>query len=153
MSILNICTLYLYIYLLQAVLASVSDLECGFSRDLFVQWASSSKNSIILTSRSAPGCLTRTLVGNLKLQSIDLEVPIFPSSWVSCIRVVYTTSLPTSLPPFLPPFSLFLPPLLSFLLLTLLHRFINGYHWRERNLKLTDRKKKKKKWPKKPSKS
>ena len=52
----------------------MSDLECGYSRDLFVQWASNPKNSIILTSRTAPGCLTHTLVSNLKLPSVDLEV-------------------------------------------------------------------------------
>jgi Cft2 family RNA processing exonuclease len=58
----------------KAVLASMSDMECGYSRDLFVQWASNPKNSIILTSRTAPGCLTHTLVSNLKLPSVDLEV-------------------------------------------------------------------------------
>ena len=52
----------------------MSDMECGYSRDLFVQWASNPKNSIILTSRTAPGCLTHTLVSNLKLPSVDLEV-------------------------------------------------------------------------------
>ena len=59
---------------LQAVLVSVPDLECGFSRDLFVQWASNPRNSIILTSRPATGCLARDLIDNLKIKSIELEV-------------------------------------------------------------------------------
>ncbi|XP_024082036.1 probable cleavage and polyadenylation specificity factor subunit 2 [Cimex lectularius] len=33
------------------VLASMPDLECGFGRDLFIEWASQPENSIILTSR------------------------------------------------------------------------------------------------------
>ena len=53
---------------------SVPDLECGFSRDLFVQWASNPRNSIILTSRPASGCLARDLIDNLKINSIELEV-------------------------------------------------------------------------------
>lgn len=59
---------------LQAVLVSVPDIECGFSRDLFVQWASNPRNSIILTSRPASGCLARKLIDNLKMKSIELEV-------------------------------------------------------------------------------
>ena len=59
---------------IQAVLVSVPDLECGFSRDLFVQWASNPRNSIILTSRPATGCLARELIDNLKMKSIELEV-------------------------------------------------------------------------------
>ena len=58
----------------QAVLASVPDLECGFSRDLFVQWSSNPRNSIILTMRPTPGCLARQLIENLKLSSLELEV-------------------------------------------------------------------------------
>lgn len=70
---------------LQAVLASVSDLECGFSRDLFVQWASNPKNSIILTSRPAPGCLAHALIGNLKIPSVDIEVEVFTTFTILCI--------------------------------------------------------------------
>ncbi|KAL5463818.1 hypothetical protein EMCRGX_G032755 [Ephydatia muelleri] len=58
----------------KAVLASVPDLECGFSRDLFIQWASNPRNSIILTSRPAPGCLARQLIDNLKVRSLDVEI-------------------------------------------------------------------------------
>lgn len=33
------------------VLASTPDMECGFSRELFLQWAPKSCNSIIITNR------------------------------------------------------------------------------------------------------
>ena len=39
----------------KVVLASMPDLECGFSRELFALWATHPKNSIILTSRSPKG--------------------------------------------------------------------------------------------------
>lgn len=35
----------------KVVLCSTIDMESGFSRDLFVQWASNPNNSIILTAR------------------------------------------------------------------------------------------------------
>lgn len=35
----------------KVVLCSTTDMESGFSRDLFVQWASNPNNSIILTAR------------------------------------------------------------------------------------------------------
>ena len=53
---------------------SVPDLECGFSRDLFVQWTSHPKNSVILTSRSSPGCLARHLIDNPKTTSVEMIV-------------------------------------------------------------------------------
>lgn len=46
----------------KVVLASMPDLECGFARELFLQWASDTKNSIILTSRSCKGTLARELL-------------------------------------------------------------------------------------------
>ena len=39
----------------KVVLASMPDLECGFSRELFALWATHPKNSVILTSRSPKG--------------------------------------------------------------------------------------------------
>ena len=48
----------------KVVLASTSDMECGFSRDLFAQWCSNPKNTIILTSRSAEGTLAYDLIQN-----------------------------------------------------------------------------------------
>jgi len=35
----------------QVVLASTPDMECGFSRELFLQWSSNPHNSIIITNR------------------------------------------------------------------------------------------------------
>ncbi|ELK36959.1 Cleavage and polyadenylation specificity factor subunit 2 [Myotis davidii] len=48
----------------KVVLASQPDLECGFSRDLFIQWCEDPKNSIILTYRTTPGTLARFLIDN-----------------------------------------------------------------------------------------
>ncbi|KAG1652144.1 Cleavage and polyadenylation specificity factor subunit 2 [Nymphon striatum] len=58
----------------KVVLASTPDLECGFSRDLFIQWCSNSKNSVILTSKTAPGTLARQLIDNPNMKSISLTV-------------------------------------------------------------------------------
>lgn len=43
-------------------MASQPDLECGFSRELFVKWCSNRKNSIILTQRSASYTLSNRLI-------------------------------------------------------------------------------------------
>ena len=48
----------------KVVLASTSDMECGFSRDLFAQWCVNGKNTIILTSRAADGTLASDLIRN-----------------------------------------------------------------------------------------
>lgn len=58
----------------KVVLASSADLECGFSRELFLQWCSKSNNSIILTTRTSPGTLARDLIDNGGNRTIDLEV-------------------------------------------------------------------------------
>ena len=39
-----------------------------------MQWASNPRNSIILTSRPSPSCLARSLIDNLKMPSIEIEV-------------------------------------------------------------------------------
>lgn len=56
------------------VLASVDDLECGFSRDLFIQWANVRRNCIIMTTRPPPGTLARTLLDQPNTPAIELEV-------------------------------------------------------------------------------
>ena len=56
----------------KVVLASTSDMECGFSRDLFAQWCVNGKNTIILTSRAADGTLTSDLVKNGGNRNIGL---------------------------------------------------------------------------------
>ena len=53
---------------------SVPDLECGFSRDLFVQWTANPRNSVILTCRPSPGSLSRYLIDNPKTSNIELMV-------------------------------------------------------------------------------
>jgi len=58
----------------KVVLASMPDMECGFARDLFLQWCANPKNSIILTSRSSPGTLGRDLINNGGDRSIPIEV-------------------------------------------------------------------------------
>lgn len=56
------------------MLASGPDLECGFSRDLFLQWAGNSANSVILTTRTSPGTLARDLIDNGGDRLISLQV-------------------------------------------------------------------------------
>ncbi|XP_011500980.1 PREDICTED: probable cleavage and polyadenylation specificity factor subunit 2 [Ceratosolen solmsi marchali] len=58
----------------KVVLASTPDMECGFSRDLFLQWCSNPQNSIIITCRTSPGTLARDLVENGGNRNITLEI-------------------------------------------------------------------------------
>ncbi|XP_076979501.1 cleavage and polyadenylation specificity factor subunit 2 isoform X2 [Tamandua tetradactyla] len=58
----------------KVVLASQPDLECGFSRDLFIQWCQDSKNSIILTYRTTPGTLARFLIDNPSEKVTEIEL-------------------------------------------------------------------------------
>lgn len=45
----------------KVVLASASDLQTGFARQLFADWATNEDNAIILTEFGCPGSLTRYL--------------------------------------------------------------------------------------------
>ncbi|XP_073950786.1 cleavage and polyadenylation specificity factor subunit 2 [Choristoneura fumiferana] len=58
----------------KVVLASFPDLECGFARDLFLQWAPHQQNSIVLTARTSPGTLARDLIENGGDRTIELTV-------------------------------------------------------------------------------
>ncbi|XP_014272674.1 probable cleavage and polyadenylation specificity factor subunit 2 [Halyomorpha halys] len=58
----------------KVVLASMPDLECGFAREIFFQWASDSKNSIVLTSRCCEGTLARDLLDNGVGRTIQITV-------------------------------------------------------------------------------
>lgn len=58
----------------KVVLCSEPDLQCGFSRDLFVAWCGNPKNSIILTVRSAPGTLARWLIDHPENKTVTMEV-------------------------------------------------------------------------------
>lgn len=48
----------------KVVLASSADMESGFARELFVQWAANPANSIIVTGRTGLGTLARDLMEN-----------------------------------------------------------------------------------------
>ncbi|KAK7074959.1 cleavage and polyadenylation specificity factor subunit 2 [Halocaridina rubra] len=56
----------------KVVLASFPDLECGYARELFVQWATNPKNTIILTSRTGPDTLARRLIDNPSIRTFKL---------------------------------------------------------------------------------
>lgn len=58
----------------KVVLASTTDLECGFSRELFMEWCQSPRNCVVLTSRTTPGTLTRKLIENPMLRKVSLIV-------------------------------------------------------------------------------
>ncbi|KAF7990811.1 hypothetical protein HCN44_000616 [Aphidius gifuensis] len=58
----------------KVVLTSTPDMECGFSRDLFLQWCTNPIHSIIITSRTSPGTLARDLVDNGGNRNITLEI-------------------------------------------------------------------------------
>jgi len=58
----------------KVVLASVTDLECGFSRELFMEWCQSPRNCVVLTCRTTPGTLTRKLIENPMLRKVSLIV-------------------------------------------------------------------------------
>ncbi|CAL4082920.1 unnamed protein product [Meganyctiphanes norvegica] len=56
----------------KVVLASFPDLECGYARELFVQWAVNPKNTIILTTRTGPDTLSRRLIDNPQIKTFKL---------------------------------------------------------------------------------
>lgn len=58
----------------KVVLASMADMESGFSRELFIHWCGNVKNSIILTSRTSKGTLARSLMENLEQKTVTLEI-------------------------------------------------------------------------------
>jgi len=58
----------------KVVLASMPDMECGFARDLFLQWCSNPKNSLILTSKASEGTLARDLQDNGGDRTITIDV-------------------------------------------------------------------------------
>ncbi|PAA79222.1 hypothetical protein BOX15_Mlig027861g2 [Macrostomum lignano] len=58
----------------RVVLASQADLDWGFTRQLFQQWAGAENNAIILTQRSPPGSLARHLIDNRNVRHVQIEV-------------------------------------------------------------------------------
>ncbi|CAB4056673.1 CPSF2 [Lepeophtheirus salmonis] len=58
----------------KVVLASMPDMESGYSRELFIQWCTNPKNSIILTSRSPANTLAYDLMTKGSGRTIELEI-------------------------------------------------------------------------------
>uniref|UniRef100_T1J8Y8 Cleavage and polyadenylation specificity factor subunit 2 n=1 Tax=Strigamia maritima TaxID=126957 RepID=T1J8Y8_STRMM len=58
----------------KVVMASSPDLEFGFSRDVFLDWCSNSKNRLILTTRTSAATLARNIIDNPEIKNISLEV-------------------------------------------------------------------------------
>ena len=60
----------------KVVLASMPDLEAGFGRELFLQWGSNPRNSIILTSRTPKGTLARDLIDNGSNRKMKVRIRV-----------------------------------------------------------------------------
>ncbi|CAM9498245.1 unnamed protein product [Lampetra fluviatilis] len=58
----------------KVVLCSQPDLECGFSRELFIQWCGDPRHCVIFTARTMPGTLARTLIEKPGLRRAELEI-------------------------------------------------------------------------------
>ncbi|XP_026691028.2 cleavage and polyadenylation specificity factor subunit 2-like [Ciona intestinalis] len=58
----------------KCVLASTADMECGFARQLFIRWAADPRNTVIITSRSTKGTLSRTLIDDPTASRLKLEM-------------------------------------------------------------------------------
>ncbi|XP_038072490.1 cleavage and polyadenylation specificity factor subunit 2-like isoform X2 [Patiria miniata] len=58
----------------KVVLASVPDLQCGYSRSLFVDWCDNPNNSIVLTCRSSHGTLARSFIDNIQQKEVKLKL-------------------------------------------------------------------------------
>lgn len=52
----------------------MQDLTSGFAKDLFVEWAEDEKNSVIFSTRTAPGSLARKLIENPNTAKVEVEV-------------------------------------------------------------------------------
>ncbi len=65
------------------------DLECGYSRDLFVEWASGPKNHIVLTCRTSPGTLARNFINNPTQDKVTLKVSESQSICLFVCQIVY----------------------------------------------------------------
>lgn len=56
------------------VLVSLSDLECGHAKNLFVDWCSDSKNTILFTTRAAANTLAAKLLEEPKQKQITIQM-------------------------------------------------------------------------------
>ncbi|CAF1052808.1 unnamed protein product [Brachionus calyciflorus] len=55
------------------VLVSLSDLECGHAKNLFVDWCSDPKNTILFTNRAAANTLAAKLMEEPKLRKVTID--------------------------------------------------------------------------------
>lgn len=76
--------MFMFCCVSQVVLTSVPDLQSGFSRELFSKWCKDPNNTIILTTRTTEGTLTRQLIENPKLSQVTLQVSAIPSPDEAC---------------------------------------------------------------------
>ena len=55
------------------VVAAGHDLESGFARDVFLDWVQCPLNTVLITTRSAPGTLARFFVDNKQVRFLSLR--------------------------------------------------------------------------------
>jgi len=55
------------------VLASTPDLECGFSRDLFLDWCEDDRNLVVFTIKTSIGTLARRLIDSPEDRRIEID--------------------------------------------------------------------------------
>jgi len=58
----------------KCIIATMTDLESGFARQLFSQWGTDPRNYVILTSRAAKGTLASQLIENPNMPHITLKM-------------------------------------------------------------------------------
>lgn len=60
----------------KVVLATSSSLDCGFAKDIFIQWAQDPRNSIVFTTSAPPSSLAARVLDNVKRgkRSITFDV-------------------------------------------------------------------------------
>jgi len=57
----------------KVVMSSMPSLGAGFGQDLFIEWCSDPKNTIIFTDSSRPGTISRRLMENPKMGKLHME--------------------------------------------------------------------------------
>lgn len=67
----------------------MQDLTSGFAKDLFVEWAEDEKNSVIFSTRTAPGSLGRRLIENPNTAKVEVEVMVVLAVLFSTLGQTY----------------------------------------------------------------
>ena len=78
----------------KVVLASIANLDAGFSRKLFLEWSASPNNIVILPDRGTPGSLCRKLYDEWLSQK-DLS-PLPNMNFQLSLNVFFTISFAKS---------------------------------------------------------